>query len=89
MVSRQFQQSTNYPTEVFSDMDLRYLDIFDELVETQFKKIKSITHECVAYLAGWSDVLILIDKEPKGTERNISISFFQVPCSFVIMQTSE
>lgn len=31
MVSKQLQKSTNYPTEVFSDMDLKYLDTLDEL----------------------------------------------------------
>lgn len=31
MISKQLQKSTNYPTEVFSDMDLRYLDTLDEL----------------------------------------------------------
>lgn len=30
MVSKQLQKSTNYPTEVFSNMELRYLDTLDE-----------------------------------------------------------
>ena len=31
MVTKQLQKNTNYPTEVFSDMDLKYLDTLDEL----------------------------------------------------------
>lgn len=31
MVSKQLQKSTNYPTEVLSDMDFKYLDTLDEL----------------------------------------------------------